>query len=78
MNKWTIVLLIAVVTMVVVQGAKIDTEKHHDLKLMASRVFESYANDEVQQQPMEIDESQRKEVTKDLKLDDVEEMNLEF
>lgn len=71
-------LLIVAVTMVVVEGATLDTEKHHNSKLMASRVFKSYANDEVKQQPMEIDESQRKEETKDPKLDDVEEMNPEF
>lgn len=78
MNKWTIVLLIAAVTMVVVEGATIKTEKDMDFKIMESTVNERYGDNEVQQQPMEIDEAQHKEVNKYHQQDDVDEINEEF
>ncbi|CAO1398441.1 unnamed protein product [Diamesa tonsa] len=80
MNKWTIVLLIVAVTMVVVEGATIKTEKDKESKAMESNVFEEYFGDEEQPQPqsMENEETQQKEVNKYPQLDDVEEINEEF
>lgn len=78
MNKWTIVLLIVAVTMVVVEGATIKTEKDKESKAMESNVFEEYFGDEEQPQPqsMENEETQQKEVNKYPQLD--EEINEEF
>lgn len=82
MNKWTIVLLIAAVTMVVVEGATIKSQHQQKSNLLHYKNSIDYKDFEVINAPslsVESNEFISKErIIKDLKPDEAEEMSEDF